>query len=161
MDKEDVCVYIYTSEFDPWIRKISWRRKWKPTLVFLPEMSPWTEDSGGLQSRGSQRVGHDWSNLASLSVTDKLCACMKLQALYSTSTEWSGLPSIASCCCCLVTKSHLTLCDPLDCSPPGFSVHGIFQARILKWVAIFFSRESSWPRDQTHISCFGRQILYH
>ena len=44
-------------------------------------------------------------------------------------------------------------CKPMDCSPPGSSVNGIFQARILEWVAISFSRESSWPRDQTHVSC--------
>ena len=41
------------------------------------------------------------------------------------------------------------LCNPMDCSPPGFSVHGISQTRILEWVAIPFSRGSSWPRDQT------------
>ena len=52
-------------------------------------------------------------------------------------------------------------CDPLDCSPPGSSVHGISQARILEWVAISFSRGSSWPRDWTHVSWIGRQILYH
>ena len=57
------------------------------------------------------------------------------------------------CCCHLVTESYLTLCDPLDCSPPGSSVSGILQARILEWVAISFSRGSSQPRDQTHVSC--------
>ena len=45
-----------------------------------------------------------------------------------------------------------TLCDPMDCSLPGFSVHGIFQGRILEWVAISFSRGSSWPRDRTQDS---------
>ena len=45
-----------------------------------------------------------------------------------------------------VTQSCLTLCDPMDCSPPGSSVHGILPARILQWVAIPFSRRSSWPR---------------
>ena len=57
-----------------------------------------------------------------------------------------------------------TLWDPVDCSPPGSSVHGIFQVRILKWVVISYSRGSSWLRDQTHISyisCLGSQILYH
>ena len=53
---------------------------------------------------------------------------------------------------------------PIDYSPPGSSVHGIFQARILEWVAISFSRkEFSWPKDRTHISCIsciGRWILY-
>ena len=51
------------------------------------------------------------------------------------------------CCCCLVAQSCPTLCHPMDCSPPGFSVHGILQARILEWVAISFSRGSSRPRD--------------
>ena len=53
------------------------------------------------------------------------------------------------------------LCDPMDSSPPGFSAHGILQARILERVVISFSRRSSQPRDQTHVSCIGRQILYH
>ena len=48
----------------------------------------------------------------------------------------------------------------MDCNPPGSSAHGIFQARILDWVAIFFPREPSWPRDWTQVSCIGRQILY-
>ena len=48
-----------------------------------------------------------------------------------------------------VAQSCLTLCDPMDCSLPGSSIDGMFQARILEWVAIFFSRGSSWPRDRT------------
>ena len=50
-------------------------------------------------------------------------------------------------------------CNPMDCSLSGSSVHRISQARILEWVAISFSRGSSQPRDQTHISCIGRWIL--
>ena len=58
-----------------------------------------------------------------------------------------------------------TLCNPMDCSLPGSSVHGISQARLLEWVAISCSREGSirthvWPSGWTHISCIGRQILY-
>ena len=52
----------------------------------------------------------------------------------------------------LVTQSCLTLCDPMDCSPPGSSAHGILQARILEWVAIPLSRGSSWPRNWTQVS---------
>ena len=52
-----------------------------------------------------------------------------------------------------VAQSWLTLCDPVDCSPPGSSVHGILQARILEWIAISFSRGSSQPRDRTQVSC--------
>ena len=58
----------------------------------------------------------------------------------------------------------LTLCNPVDCSPLGSSVHGIFQAKILEWVAISCSRGSSWPRDRncnSGVSCTGKQILYH
>ena len=58
-------------------------------------------------------------------------------------------------------QSCPALCDPMDCSPPGSSVHGILQARILEWVAIPFSRISSQPRDQTCVSSIGRQVLYH
>ena len=58
--------------------------------------------------------------------------------------------------------SHVQLLGHLmDCSPPGSSVHGIFQARILECVAISFSRGSSQPRDQTCVSQIGRPILYH
>ena len=60
-----------------------------------------------------------------------------------------------------VTQLCLTLCDCMDCSPPGSPVHGILQASILKWVAIFFFRRSSPPRNQTQVFCIGRQILYH
>ena len=53
----------------------------------------------------------------------------------------------------LVAQLYLILCDPMDCSPSGFSVHGIFQARILEWVSISFSRGSSQSKDQTWVSC--------
>ena len=68
-------------------------------------------------------------------------------------------------CKCWSLQLCLTVCNAMDCSPPGSSVHGILQAKILEWVAIPFSRESSEPRDQTHISnphlLHCRQILYH
>ena len=54
---------------------------------------------------------------------------------------------------CSVIQLCPTFCDPIDCSPPGSSVHGILQARILEWVAISSSRGSSWPGDQTCVSC--------
>ena len=61
--------------------------------------------------------------------------------------------------CVLVTQSCLTLCDSMDCSLPGSSVHGIFQARILEWVAISFSRGSSRPRDQTQVFCIAGRFF--
>ena len=65
---------------------------------------------------------------------------------------------------CSVTQSCPTLYNPMDCSSPGSSAHGISQARILEWVAISFSRGSSQLRNQPHLSygsCIGRWILYH
>ena len=54
-----------------------------------------------------------------------------------------------------VSQSCPTLCDPMGCSLPGFSIHGIFQARVLEWLAISFSRGSSRPRDWTQVSRIG------
>ena len=65
------------------------------------------------------------------------------------------------CMCVQSLQSCLTLCDPMDCSPPGSSVHGILQARILEWLAMPSSMGSSQLRDWTRISCvscIGRQI---
>ena len=71
-------------------------------------------------------------------------------------------PSFASFV--LSRVSPVQLCEPMDCSPPGSSAHGILQARKLERVAISSSRASSQPRDWTcvsHISCIGRQVLSH
>ena len=59
----------------------------------------------------------------------------------------------------LITQSCPSLCDSMNCSPPGSSVHGIFQTRILEWVSISFSRGSFWSRDQTHVPRTHRQVL--
>ena len=63
-------------------------------------------------------------------------------------------------CVCSVSQSCQTLCNPMDCSPPGSPVHGLFQAGILEWVAISFSRGFSQSGDQTCVSCIDRQILW-
>ena len=68
------------------------------------------------------------------------------------------------CCCCAVLYSVVSDCDLMDCSPPASSAHGIFQARILEWVAISYSGRSPQPRAQTCISCIScvvRQFLYY
>ena len=69
---------------------------------------------------------------------------------------------------CVHAKLHqlcLTVCDPMNCSSLGFSVHGILQARILEWVAMPSSRRrSSWSRNQTdvsYVSCIDKRVLYH
>ena len=61
-------------------------------------------------------------------------------------------------------QSCPTLCNPIDCSPPGSSVHGSLQARILEWVAMPSSRGSSWPKNWSCVSyvpCIGRRVLYY
>ena len=59
----------------------------------------------------------------------------------------------------IVAQSCLTLCDPMDCSPPGSSVHGISQARILEWVTISSSKGSSQPREQIQLSCISGRFF--
>ena len=59
-----------------------------------------------------------------------------------------------------VAQSCSTLCDPIDCSLLGSSVHGIFRAKVLEWAAISFSRGSSWPRDWSQVYLHCRQTLY-
>ena len=62
--------------------------------------------------------------------------------------------------CVLVAQSCPTLCDPMDCSPRGSSVHGILQARILEWLSISSSRGPSPPWDQTRVSCIADSLLF-
>ena len=76
------------------------------------------------------------------------CNLQKRSVLFCTSAGfwmqgWSSAKSLQSC---------PTLCNPVDCSPPGSSVGGTLQARILEWAAISFSRGSSWPRNWTQVS---------
>ena len=82
---------------------------------------------------------------------------------FTTSTTWEAL-FLLGCVCAKSLQPCPTPYNPMDCSPPGSSVHGVLQARILEWVAMSSSRESSWPRDWTHvsyISCIERRVLYH
>ena len=88
------------------------------------------------------------------------CPCLRgCQKEISRSLSDSNVSKVAILMC---VRAQLcpTLCDPMDCSPPRSSVHGISQARILEWVAIPLSRRNSWPKDQTCIFCIGRWILY-
>ena len=65
------------------------------------------------------------------------------------------------CCCCSVVQSCPPVCNLIDCSPLGSSLHGISQARILEWVALSSSRKLPQLKDQSPVSCIGRRILYH
>ena len=93
---------------------------------------------------------------ASLWPWDQICiSCVFCTASRFFTTEPLGKPFLRSWSevkWSEFTQLYLTLCYPMDCSPPGSSVHGIFQARILEWVAISFSRRSSRPRDRNWVS---------
>ena len=92
-----------------------------------------------------------WNCVAQWFSTFFFSALTHAEKIYMKNACW--------CFCCLVAELCLTLCDPMDSNLSGSSVHGMFQERILEWVAISFSRGSSQPRDQTHISCTGKRIL--
>ena len=78
---------------------------------------------------------------------------------------YSSYLTLVCLCVCVCVFSHVWLWNPRNCSPPGFSLHGIFQARILEWVTLTSdSSGSSWLGDWTWVSwvdCMGRWILYH
>ena len=80
-------------------------------------------------------------------------AALQCCVMFCCTAKW--ISYTYTICCCLVAKSGRTLCDPMNCSPPSSSVHGILQARILVRVASAFSRGSSWPRDWTCVSCIA------
>ena len=100
---------------------------------------------------------------------DGVPTCWPLTPItHTTQAALHGAPASPLCCVLcmwvLSPSSRIQLCDPMACSQPGSSVHGILQARILGWVAMPSSRGSSWPRDRTHISLslhIGRKALYH
>ena len=116
-----------------------------------------------------------WSGLvASLSTVNNRCWHFKLTFNFSepgcyfwlgcveTMQNESSLNNFHTVLCGAVSQSCTTLCDPMDCSLPGSSIRGIFQARLLEWVAMPSCKESSWPRDRIQVSyasCIGRQIL--
>ena len=75
--------------------------------------------------------------------------------------NWNGLPFPSPTHACMLSRfSHVWLCNPIDGSPPGFSVHRILQARILEWVSISFSKWHFPPRNLTQVSCIaGKSTL--
>ena len=82
-----------------------------------------------------------------LSNTPHACACKRARAHTHTPMKWK------------VSQSCPTICNPMDCSLTGSFVHGIFQTRILEWIAISFSRGSSRPRDWTQVSCTAGRLF--
>ena len=93
-------------------------------------------------------------------ITSHLSHLLDLFLFHFSSSSVIFFSVVFNLLCVLVTQSCLILCNPMDCSPLGSSVHGILQTRILECVAIPFSRGSSQPRDQTHVSCIADRFFY-
>ena len=110
------------------VGKICWRSDRLPTPVFL----------GFLCGSAGKESAYNVGDLGSIPGLGR--SLEKGKVIYCSIT-WRE-----------VAQSCLTLCNPMDCSLPGSSVHGIFQAIVLEWIAISFSKESSRPRDQTQVS---------
>ena len=129
---------------DPWVWKTRWRRKWQLTLVLLPGESHEGRSLVGYSPWGRKELDMtEWLHFHFL-FSDYWLKC----SLHLKSEQWK------------FSQSCPTLWDPMDCRLQGSSVHGIFQARVLEWVAISFSRGSPWPRNQTW-DWHCRQTLYH
>ena len=100
-----------------------------------------------------------WNRKLNMSANISLCP-LNVRGLFPNPLYNKGRGALCVCVCVCVL-SHV---QPMDCSPPSSSVHGIFQARTLEWVAISYSSGYSRRRDRTYISCIswtGRQSLYH
>ena len=143
---------------------------------------PGTGEPGGLPSLGSHRVGHDWSDLAAAAA---VFSTEQIQRWLHWVPVFNGKPDFLHCqspsirwelwflphlcykvqfslsCVWLRTKLCLTLCNPMDSSPLVSSAYGIFQARILEWVVISFSKGSSPPRDQIWVSWTTGRFFTH
>ena len=129
-------VNIHTNNNKRWSRHLwQWGRGYTDLILW------WGNDSGSQQTDGGirgQKVSSFLSLLSKVINVSILDVVVIVQSL-----------------------SCVRLFATMDCSPPGSPVHGISQVRILECVAISSSRESSWPRNRTSVSCISRQILYH
>ena len=118
---------------------IPWRILWLPTPRFLPGEFLWQRGLAGYSPWGHKELDMIWG-----------------ANFFHDRGYFCPVPSISLCS---VAQSCLSLCYAMDYSPPGSSVHRILQARIVRWVAISFSRESSWPKDRTWVSALQEDSL--
>ena len=159
--KESACMQ------ETWVQSLDWEAPLEKEMAIhfsiLAWRIPWIKEPDRSQSMESQSQ-NDWvTNIFTLSLSMTSCWLQR----QSHSKLWCYRLkkfTLSSSSVCIHAQSCLTLCNSMNCSPPGSSVHGLLQARILEWVAISFSKGSSPPRDQTGnscVSCIGRWILYH
>ena len=157
-----------------------WRRKWQPTLVLLPGKSHGRRSLTGYSPRGRKESDTtEWLHFSkprlfllspkvfSLHLCLLCCpACgivgYRLPNWFQTLPRWAA-PGVFPLFQWWVRAKSLqscpTLCNPMDCGPPGSPVHGILQARILQWVVLSFSRESCRPTDPTQASHIAGRLF--
>ena len=144
--------------FKPWVRKIPWIRKWQPTPVFLPGESHEQRSLAGCSPWGHKELDmtkHTHTHTHTLNllpVSDSVWPHRWQPTRLPRPWDSPGKNTRVGCHFLLqcmkvkreseVAQSRPTLSDPMDCSLPGSSVHGIFQARVLEWGAIAFSFSS-------------------
>ena len=169
--KETACQCRRPKRHAVQFRSLGWKDPLEEGMAIhsttLARRIPWTEEPGGLRSLGLQRVRHSWSDLArthaeieididpSQAERDGVADVVQRQQVY-----WRILSHLHAC-----VLSHFRcvqlFCGSMNCSPPGSSVHGILQARILEWVAMSSSSRFSPPRDWTPVSCTDKWVLHH
>ena len=170
---------------ETWVRSLGWEDPLEKEMATHSSIFAWRilwmEEPGGLQSTGLQ----SWTWLSDFTlhfiiffkcllrvilklhngVVSPLCSCFHFNLIGSISRV--GIMSFIYVCMLHAKslQSCPTLCDSVDCSPWGSSVNGDRESsRILEWVAMPFSRDSSWPRDRicvSYISYTGKRVLYH
>ena len=145
-----ICLQCERSGFDPWVGKILWRRKWQPTPVFLPGESHGRRSLVGYSPRGRKESD----------TTERLHFTSLHLFTYFENSNSSINNRYTVPVCAKSLQSCTALCDPMDCSPPGFSVHGIFQARVLE-LGCHFLLQGIFPTQGSNpglLQC--KQTLY-
>ena len=118
-----ICLQCGRPGFDPWVGKIPWRRAWQPTPVFLPGESPRTEEPGGLQSIGFQRVRHGWVNKNTMQASVDLAWTTEVFLTNLSAPSLLLWVEFSSVQFSSVAQSCLTLCIPMNHSTPGLPVY--------------------------------------
>ena len=140
------------------------REVWKTSWWWVPESLPRARWKGLVGTKGLAGVRPTACQVLSLPRCRLPSKRKRLPVAFwgRSALCWTRGPGAAVACevleirgCCLVARS----CE-MNYSPPSSSVHGTSQARVLEWVAISFSRGSSRLRDQSHVACIGRRIIY-
>ena len=151
--------------FDPWVRKIAWRREWQPTPVFWPGKFHGQRSLAGYSPWGCKEshTTEPLTLLFTLLVQSMVCifrflrncqgvhqGCILSPFLFNLYAAAAAAAAAAKS-----PQSFPTLCDPIDGSPPGSAFPGILQARTLEWVAISFSNAWKWVH---HMKCLAGWI---